>query len=177
MTTTNAGSKPVYKTWMSWVGIAAVAVILGLLLPQLMPGQAPAEPAEMKTESKGKLEYTAPPLPEAPSLQGMFVRLGAGTAIVLGLCVATVFGIRRWLYPTTANGSMPRELRLMETLHLGNRCSLHLVHLNKQPVLVGVDGAGIKTIVPLPTAFEDVLTQAETPPSAAEPIPALKLAA
>src|SRR2546425_344205 len=83
----------------------------------------------------------APPsLPDAPSLQGMILRLGIGTAIVLALCVATLAGIRRWMYPAAANGSTPREMRLTETLQLGNRCALHLVHLGKQPILVGVDG-------------------------------------
>ncbi len=163
--------------WKTWTAIAAVAIVMGLLLPQLMPGETTLPKAEPKVEAKekGKLEYTAPSLPEAPSPLAMFTRLGVGTAVVLGLCVATLFGIRRWLYPTAANGSLPRELCLMETLQLGNRCALHLVHLGKQPILVGVDGAGIKTIVPMPSAFEDVLAEANAP--SAEPIAAPKLAA
>ena len=171
------GASPVQSAWMSWVAIAAVAIVLGLVAPQLMPSETTGDKPESKVETKdkSKLDYVAPAMPEVPSVQNMFVRLGVGTPIVLGLCVATMFGIRRWLYPVAAHGALPREMRLMETLHLGNRCSLHLVHLNMQPILVGVDSSGIKTVVPLPTPFEDVLTEAETPPAA--PITAPKLAA
>ncbi len=55
----------------------------------------------------------------------------------------------------------PRTLRLLETLPLGNRCSVHLVHMGNREVLIGVDGSGIKSIVPLPENFADVLTQTE----------------
>ncbi len=172
-------TSPPRSVWKTWAGIAAVAIVMGLLLPQLMPGETALPKAEPKAEAKdkGKLEYTGPSLPDAPSPLAMFVRLSLGTAVVLGLCVATLYGVRRWMYPTAANGSTPREMRLMETLQLGNRCALHLVHLGKQPILVGVDGAGIKTIVPMAAAFEDVLTEADAPPAVEEPISSAKPAA
>src|SRR5579862_826476 len=123
---TSADTKAPQSAWISWVAIAAVAIVLGLLVPQLMPNEVAAEKVESKAEARSqtesgaqkKLEYAAPTLPDAPSMQGMLTRLGLGTAVVLGLCVATLWGIRRWLYPTAANGSMPREMRLLETLHL-----------------------------------------------------------
>jgi hypothetical protein len=34
-------------------------------------------------------------------------------------------------------------MQLKETLALGNRCSVHLVHIGKREVLICVDGAGI----------------------------------
>ena len=42
---------------------------------------------------------------------------------------------------------------------MGNRCSVHLVHLGKREILIGVDGGGIKTMVPLANSFEDVLAE------------------
>jgi flagellar biogenesis protein FliO len=48
-------------------------------------------------------------------------------------------------------------MRLIETLPLGNRCSVHLVRLGKREILIGVDGAGIKTVAPLAGFFEDAL--------------------
>jgi len=174
--TDNKGPSSVWKTWGS---IAVVAILMGLLLPQLMPGETVTSSDKTKVEVKDKksLEYAAPSLPEAPSPASMFIRLGLGTAIVLGLCVATLFGIRRWLYPNAANGSMPREMRLMETLQLGNRCALHLVHLGKQPVLVGVDAGGIKTIVPMQTAFEIALNEPDESPAVEGPISTPRLVA
>jgi flagellar biogenesis protein FliO len=159
----NEAGKAKWNAWPSWVAFAAVAVFMGLLLPQLLPGDLTAQNALTKAErkEKGKLEYAGPSLPEAPSTQGMIVRLVSGTAVVLGLCVLTLWGIKRWLHPAAAHGAGQRELRLLETLQLGNRCSLQLVHLGKQPILVGIDASGIKSIVPLPTPFEAALEDAE----------------
>jgi flagellar biogenesis protein FliO len=177
----NAGNdgKGRFGAWPSWVAIAVVAIFLGLLLPQMMPGDISAQTALPKAETKpkGKLDYVAPALPEAPNMQGMLTRLVAGTGVVLGLCVVTLWGIRRWLHPARVNGLTPRDMKLMETLQLGNRCSLHLVHLGKQPILVGMDASGIKSIVPLPTPFEEALQDAERGPIAEATIPFPKQAA
>jgi hypothetical protein len=85
------------SVWKAWASIAAVAIVVGLLLPQLMPGDTvkQSEPAK-EAKDKKSLDYAAPMLPEAPSPTQMLIRLGVGTSIVLGLCVATLFGcIRR----------------------------------------------------------------------------------
>ena len=55
-------------------------------------------------------------------------------------------------------------MRLMETLQLGNRCSLHLVKLGKRELIVGIDGAGIKSVLPLAEPFDDILAQVQTAP-------------
>jgi flagellar biogenesis protein FliO len=172
-------SKSRITTWASWGGIAIAAILLGILTPQLLPEQPAVEKPASKAEAKDKtnLEYTAPALPDAPSPQAMLLRLGLGTAVVLGLCVATLAGLRRWMNPSPANGSGPREMRLLETLQLGNRCSLHLVHLGNTPLIVGVDATGIKTIVPAPTPFQDVLSAEVEIPDGVALAPAPKLAA
>ena len=164
--------------WTPWVVIALVATVAGLLLPQLMPGDNVLSTLHAKTDAKDetKAKYTAPVLPEAPNFQAMLARLGGGTIVVLGLCVVTLWVIRRWVNPQPQAGVGPRALELKETLSLGNRCSLHLVQLGKREVLVGVDAAGIKVIVPLPHAFDDVLAQTEMP-GAEETIPPRRLAA
>jgi flagellar biogenesis protein FliO len=159
----NDGLKARWNAWPTWVTLAAMAIFLGLLLPQLMPPDLTAQAPLPKAKAKdtNKLEFAPPAMPEVPSTQGMIVRLVSGTAIVLGLCVVTLWGVRRWLHPAMTNGTGVREMRLLETLQLGNRCSLHLVHLGKQPVLVGTDASGIKSIVPLATPFESALEDAE----------------
>jgi hypothetical protein len=48
-------------------------------------------------------------------------------------------------------------MRLVETMSLGNRCWVHLVHLGDHSLLIGTDGAGVKVIVPLPESFEQKL--------------------
>jgi flagellar biogenesis protein FliO len=61
---------------------------------------------------------------------------------------------------TGQTGIGPRRLRLVESLPLGGRCMLHLVHVDQREILVGVDATGLKTIVPAPPAFDDVLDAA-----------------
>jgi flagellar biogenesis protein FliO len=155
--------------------LAAVALGAGYALPHLGPGETAyeARPAKAEPNAKGKSSYQAPALPEAPNPQGMLARLAWGTVIVLGLSVASIFALRRWLAVHAPAGAGPQVMRLVESLPLGNRCSVHLVHLRKREILIGVDAAGIKTIVPVPAAFDDALTEAsgaapEALPAAAE---------
>ena len=149
--------------WVTMGIVAVVAVAAGLLVPQLLPGEMAIEKNQPRSEAKGKSkgEYIAPALPDMPNPQGMLTRLAFGTLVVLGLSVVSIWAMRRWLQPPGSAVAGPRTLRLLETLPLGNRCSVHLVHMGNREVLIGVDGSGIKSIVPLPENFADVLTQTE----------------
>ncbi len=146
--------------WLTLGIVAFVAVLAGLLVPQMLPGEMVIEKNHVKVETKGfaKGDYTAPQVPDMPNPQSMLTRLALGTLLVLGLSVASIWAMRRWLQPAQAAAG-PRTMKLLESLPLGNRCTLHLVHMGKREVLIGVDGAGIKTIVPLPEAFEEVLQE------------------
>jgi flagellar biogenesis protein FliO len=153
----NAKSK--IGVWGSWTAVIVGALVAGMALPQMVPGETSSpQPANV---DKTDLRYAAPTLPDVSSPQPMLARLAAGTVIVLLLCVGSLYGMRQWLAPNTLGGS-PRTLRLVETLALGNRCSLHLVQFGKNQALVGADAGGIKTIVPLPSPFEELLADAET---------------
>jgi flagellar biogenesis protein FliO len=161
-----AGATVKTTRWAPWqtLGIVALgAIALGLLVPQLLPGEMVIDKNHHKAEARAdvKANYEAPTLADMPNPQGMLVRLLAGTVLVLGLAVASILGMRRWLQRQTPAGQGQREMNLVETLPLGNRCSLHLVYLGKRQILIGVDGAGVKTIVPLAKAFEEVLADTE----------------
>jgi flagellar biogenesis protein FliO len=153
-----------------WIAIAFVATLAGLFLPQLLSGETVSSSA-LKADAKtaGPLEYTAAPLPEPPNFRAMMLRLGGGTAAVLGLCVASLWGARRWMSAASTSTSARRTMHLVETLPLGNRCSLHLVHLGNRELIVGVDGGGIKTVLPLAEPFGDVLADAEKAPPEESP--------
>src|SRR5205823_12811139 len=58
--------------WMTMAAVAVVAVVAGLLLPQLMPGEMAGD-AGKKIEAAldTKAEYTPPKRPDMPSPQGM----------------------------------------------------------------------------------------------------------
>jgi len=146
------------KKWIPLSIIGGVAVFAGLLLPQLLPSTAapPKTTPEVSTPAN-PLTYKQQDWPEPPSQQGMFLRLGLGTVIVLGLCAGTIFLCKRWMVgsqtATAANG----QLKLLETLSLGRRCWVQLVHVNNHPVLIGGDATGIKSIVPMPESFSAAL--------------------
>lgn len=178
-----ATAKPALKSslsvWAGWVGIAVVATLAGLALPQMMTNDPVVAKAPAKSESneKSSLEYTAPTLPEAPNLQAMMVRLAVGTIIVLGLCVVSLWGMKRWLVAPGQPLASDRNMHLLETLNLGNRCCLHLVHLGKREVLIGVDSGGIKAVLPLAEPFVEVLDNTQPLPIDSDAPAAPRLAA
>jgi flagellar biogenesis protein FliO len=149
--------------WLTMGIVAVVAIAAGMLLPQMLPGEMVVQGNQAKAEAKDKSKsaYVAPAVPEMPNPQGMLARLAWGTMLVLGLSVASMWAMRRWVKAHEPAGSGPNALRLVETLPLGNRCSVHLVHLGKRELLVGVDAGGVKTIVPLPREFDEVLAEAD----------------
>jgi flagellar biogenesis protein FliO len=153
------------KRWLPLGVIGLVAVLAGLVLPQLLPSidspsSSSASPILSKT-SKDDLTYTPPAWPEAPNHSAVFLRLGTGTVAVLALCVGTLWCCKRWLRDGAAGAKVGGQLRCIESLALGNRCLVHLVRIGNRSVLVGADASGVKTIVPLPESFSQSLLAAE----------------
>jgi flagellar biogenesis protein FliO len=152
------------KHWLPFALSGLVAVAASLFLPRALTEATSAPPAESHSQAStpGNSSYTPPAWPDPPNYQGMFVRLGLGTAAVLALCVGTLWGCKRWLRVAPSPASVNAQLRLLESLPLGNRCCVHLVHVANRPVLVGADASGIKTVVPLPETFAGTLLETES---------------
>jgi flagellar biogenesis protein FliO len=158
------------RKWLPLALIGGLAVVAGIVLPQMLGGVAPAEVPAAGEAQKASLEYTPPTWPEAPDPRAMLTRLGVGTAVVLVLCVITLVVCRRWLRPAPGPGGDTGRMTLVETLPLGNRCLVHLVRVGNQQVLVGQDGGGLKSLVALPAGFDDALAEAQdAPPAARQP--------
>jgi flagellar biogenesis protein FliO len=156
------------RKWLPLALIGGLAVITGVVLPQMLGGVAlPEAPPAAAPEQKGSLEYAPPAWPEPPDSRAMLTRLGVGTAVVLVLCVATLVFCRRWLRQVPGQGGGNTRMTLVETLPLGNRCLVHLVRVGRQQVLVGLDGGGLKSLVALPDAFDDALAEAQEAPAVA----------
>ncbi len=152
--------------WGNVALVAGLAIALGLMLPKLLPSDpvvVPESDGQQKGMTKGagvgKGEIARLNTSAYANNTDLVGRLFFGTIVVLGLSVGSIWGMRRWQLGKGPAGAAGRELRLVETLHLGNRTSLHLVHLGKQAILVGADGGGIKSIVPLPKPFDDALAE------------------
>jgi len=157
MAPTPTGTK-LARSW-GWAGVAGVALLAGLLVSQCFPADAAfAAKSEGKDSAvSGDLSYQQPSWPEGPSPQAMFVRLSLGTVAVLGLCAGSLWMMKRWIVVTPAGMTKTSELKLVESLHLGNRCMLHLVALADRQILVGADPAGIKSVLMLGESFDKML--------------------
>jgi flagellar biogenesis protein FliO len=143
---------------------ALLAVTVGFALPEFWTVGLPLPEvgSVQGTDRKGGLTYTPPERPEKPESAALLLRLGLGTVFVLGLCVGTLWIGRHWLQgkaPTSANGS---QLRIVEALSLGSHCLVYLVEVGRHQVVVGVDRAGLKALIPLTEPFESALEQTES---------------
>ncbi|HEX3314673.1 MAG TPA: flagellar biosynthetic protein FliO [Gemmataceae bacterium] len=158
-----AGPTTAKRSTAVLVTIGLIASLAGLLIPQMLPGDK--APTPIAVHDAKDLTYVPPAWPEPPSVQSLMLRLVFGTMFVLILSVAAIWYGKRYL-TAYAGGSLGGDLKLVETLPLGNRCRLHLVRLGSRQILIGTDGAGIKTVTPLDD-FEQVL--AADRPEIAEP--------
>lgn len=126
-----------------------VRLSLALLLAVLLAPPLPAADRAVAPEKTPQPEWVA-----APEAGGQLARLGVGTVVVLGLCVATLYAGQRWLRggPAAAEG---KQFQVLETLALGNRCSVLLVRAAGRQLLVGLDGSGVKSLLTLPEPLPD----------------------
>lgn len=153
-------------TWLSLSLLGLGATVCGLVLPQSFrslrePAPTLSTPASTQ-EKKDALEYNPPELPEMSPPGPMLFRLVSGTIFVLILCFVTLWAGKRWIRPLTVPVGENRKLRVLESLPLGGRCSVFLLQAEEAKVLVGVDQAGIKALLPLPQPFEGALAEITT---------------
>ena len=137
---------------------------LWLLLLTIAGSPSAADAAPLVTESASESRDTeadfsySPNWPEPPDTSGMLLRLGFGTVVTLGLCVATLVFGRRWLQRPAAS-SDSRKLQIEESVVLGHRATLFLVKIGECHLVAGTDAGGLKSLIVLPTAFHEVLDQ------------------
>jgi flagellar biogenesis protein FliO len=145
--------------WGTVGAVGLLAVVLGVLWPHVIADAAPAPPPAVRGNVAGGLEYQPPALPEAPDPKALLIRFCLGSLVVLGLSAGGLYAARRWVGGKQLPAGSGQQLRLIETLSLGQRCCVHLVQVDRRQVLVGVDFSGMRTIVPLPESFDAALAE------------------
>ena len=145
----------------------------GLLLLALSNSSAGAAD---KTTREADSEFSySPNWPEPPDTSGMLLRLAFGTVATLGLCAATLVFGRRWLQRPAASGSA-QKMQIVGSVVLGHRATLFLVKVGDSHLVAGADAGGLKSLLVLPTMFQEVLDQqveaADIAPADSVPIPA-----
>lgn len=148
------------RTVITWLALLVFGVAANFCQAEDQPDTR--EPAAAKS-SRDELSYTPPEWPDPPDTAAMLRRVVVGTAIVLVLCVGTLWAGKRWLRGAPAGTGSGNALRLVESVSLGNRCAVHLLRTGEHQVLVGVDAAGLKSLVALPPSFENAIAEAGSP--------------
>ncbi len=159
----SSSPKIALPTWVSLCLLGLGATVCGLVLPlSFRSSREPAPTLSAPTpaqEKKDMLEYNPPDLPEMSAPGPMLFRLVSGTIFVLILCFVTLWAGKRWVRPLTVPVGENRKLRILESLPLGGRSTVYLLQAEEAKVLVGVDQAGIKALLPLSQPFEGALAE------------------
>lgn len=151
-------------------GILVMSFVL-LAASTTVAGEPAASIRDGLTDVAGaRDEYSPPAWPEPPNTGAMFLRLVVGTVVALGLCAGSLWFGRRWLRGNIVTGESGGQLKVLETVSLGNRSFVHLVQAGKGQVLAGTDSAGLKALIAVPSPFEDVLADEIERPQEDEPL-------
>jgi flagellar biogenesis protein FliO len=155
--------KRAWPAWLTYCLLGVAATSCGLVLPHSFrslqePAPTLSTPAPAQ-EKKDTPEYNPPELQEVTPSGHMLLHLALGTISVLILSCATLWAGKRWVRPLTVLTGENKKLRVLESLPLSGRCSVILLQAEEAKVLVGVDHAGIKAMLPLPQSFEGALAE------------------
>ena len=146
---------------IGWWGLI-VAIAISVFATTATGGDGSATPVKTgnaATDSSGGLDYQPPAWPEAPDSKAMISRLVTGTISVLGLCVATMLVGKRWLRGGPIKNTGGERLHVLESVSLGNRCTVVLVDVGGQRFLAGTDASGLKSLVSVPPSFDHALSE------------------
>lgn len=159
---------PGLKRWLPTAAFGLVVMLAGVVMPQMLPNAAAVPGPTPKTETgpQDPWAYNPPTLAEGPDARAMLLRLGIGTVIVVGLCIGTLWLGKRWLQAAPTPTGREKQLGVLEALSLNNRCCVYLIKVGSRQMLAGVDGSGLKALVPLTEPFEQTLNDLQ----AGEPV-------
>lgn len=119
--------------------------------------------ASQPVAPNSELAY-APQWPAPPDTGAMLLRLIIGTAIVLGLCVGSLWLGKPWLMRLQSINTNGQAMLVEGSVSLGNRAVLYLVKVGDTQLIAGTDATGLKSLLALPPSFKEVL-DAQMPPA------------
>jgi flagellar biogenesis protein FliO len=112
-----------------------------MLVPLLLSGEAST------TQHASPVLALERPAATSGELSVMLRRLVLGTAVVLALCVGTLWASAKWLKRgETKQGG---QLQIIARVALDRRSQVFLIRARGQRLLAGVDIGGLKTLVPV----------------------------
>lgn len=118
------------------------------------PNTTATQPDAIPSELTYKPEWPAP-----PDTGAMLLRLCIGTAVVLGLCVGSLWLGKPWLMRLQMTNATGQPMQIEGTIALGNRAMLYLVKVGDTQLIAGTDATGLKSLLALPASFKDALDE------------------
>ena len=124
---------------------------------------ADAEPAKEASENNRSLTISEPNFFEKPGddlgTQELFFKMMVSVLLVIVLGVTAVYFSKKFLPKIT---NLPgKEIKIIETVHLGNRKTMHLVKVGGQRFLIGSTNESIAKLAEIYDAF----SEKDLPPS------------
>lgn len=151
------------------VAFLVTAVIVGAMLvvcsAQSITGGSKTQ--EQKAESKGLKFITGSMFADDPNFsktpgnsagnKELFYKMMLSVLLVVALGAAAIYTSRK-LLPKITN--LPgKEIRIVETIHIGPRKTLHLLKIGNQCLLLGSTGENITKLADVTDALADLPTQ------------------
>jgi flagellar biogenesis protein FliO len=136
--------------------ILASGLFLVVILGSRCFAQDPGEALRAKEEKAASesMTYVPPSWPEGPDAETMLLRIGVGTALVVSLCLATMWLLGRKFPVGALKKQTGNRLRVIATLPLANRGVLHLLTVERRRIVAAVDSTGLKALLPIPETSE-----------------------
>ena len=145
-------AKPKKFTVLLGLGVFVVAV--GFAVPRFL-----GSPSTTPKASESVQSFTLPtPSSDGPSLGMSLLKMALGVAVVSGGCI----GIARWMKKRTATPAVG-SMEVVARLALDRRCVLHLVQSGDRRLLLGIDAAGVKSLLEIPGEVPSTILSARVP--------------
>jgi flagellar biogenesis protein FliO len=138
------------------------AIVLLVLGAGIIAASSRTETAKQSPDSPLKLSYSLAndadsPKPGNFTTQELFFKTMLAIAIVGVLGVGAVF-VSKKLLPKITNLS-GKEIRVIETTHLGPRKAIHLIEVCNTKLLLGSTNENISTLANLSDTWQDIARQ------------------
>ncbi len=140
------------------VAFLAAVALCGGVLAVCRAQSTPPEAAKPSFESQNPIFAKDPNFitkgPDSLNTRELFFKLMVSVLLVIVLGVAAIYASKR-LLPKITN--LPgRQIRVIETVHLGQRKSLHLLEIGNQRLLIGSTNESITKLADIHEAFSEI---------------------
>jgi len=139
------------KKFTVLLGLGVLVVAVGFAVPRFL-----SSPSNTPKPSESVQSFAMPtPSSDGPSLGMSLLKMVLGVAVVSGGCI----GIARWMKKRTVTPTAG-SMEVVARLALDRRCVLHLVQSGDRRLLLGIDAAGVKSLLEIPGAVPSSILSA-----------------